>query len=69
MGNTGCIFQFGASGGTVLLCNTIEPKSIDDCAVITALARPGVLPQIKKSYIERKFGREEYEIPHPKKSC
>ena len=64
-GNTGCIFQFGASGGTVLLCNTIEPKSIDDFAVITALARPGVLPQIKKSYIERKFGREEYEIPHP----
>ena len=63
-GNTFGVFQLGASGGTIGLCNMTEPKTLDDLAVITSLARPGVPPDIKKSYIERKFGRENVEIPH-----
>lgn len=64
-GNTFGVFQLGASGGTIGLCNAIEPKSLDDLAVITSLARPGVPTDVKKSYIERRFGREEVKIPHP----
>jgi len=63
-GNTFGVFQLGASGGTIGLCNMIEPKSLDDLAVITSLARPGVPIDIKKSYIERRFGREDVKIPH-----
>ncbi len=64
-GNTMCVFQLGASGGTIGLCNATVPESIEDLAAINALARPGVPHDIKKSYIERKFGREEVVIPHP----
>lgn len=64
-GNTFGIFQLGASNGTVGLCNMTEPKTINDVAVINALARPGVPTEIKKSYINRKFGREKVIIPHP----
>jgi DNA polymerase-3 subunit alpha len=63
-GNTFGVFQFGTSGGTINLCKLIEPKSLEDLAVITSLARPGVPPDVKKSYIERRFGREEVVIPH-----
>lgn len=63
-GNTAGIFQLGASGGTVGLCNMTEPTKIEDVAVINALARPGVPPDIKKSYINRKFGKEQVIIPH-----
>jgi len=63
-GDTFGVFQLGASGGTIGLCNTTKPKNIEDLAVINALARPGVPTDIKKSYIERKFGRERIEIPH-----
>jgi len=64
-GDTFGVFQFGTSGGTIDLCKKIEPHSLEDLAAITALARPGVPQEVKKSYIERRFGREEIEIPHP----
>lgn len=64
-GNTMCVFQLGASGGTIGLCNATTPRSIEDLAAINALARPGVPHDIKKSFIERKFEREPVIIPHP----
>ena len=64
-GDTFGVFQLGASGGTIGLCNMTKPKSVEDLAVINALARPGVPVDVKKSYINRKFGREDIEIPHP----
>lgn len=64
-GDTVGVFQLGASGGTIGLCNMTEPKNIEDIAIINALARPGVPNDIKKSFIDRKFGREDVVIPHP----
>ncbi|MDD2935643.1 MAG: hypothetical protein PHX25_04210, partial [Candidatus Pacebacteria bacterium] len=64
-GDTFGVFQLGESGGTIDLCKRIEPHSLEDLATINALTRPGVSPDVKKSYIERRFGREEIDIPHP----
>lgn len=64
-GNTFGVFQLGTSGGTIDLCRKIQPKNLEDLAVINALTRPGVPPAVRQSYIERRFGREEIEIPHP----
>lgn len=64
-GHTLGVFQLGTSGGTVGLCNMTEPKNIEDIAIINALTRPGVPNDIKKSFIDRKFGREKVVIPHP----
>ncbi len=64
-GDTFCVFQLGKSGGTIDLCKKVEPFSLEDLAAINALTRPGVPHEVKKSYIERRFGREAVEIPHP----
>lgn len=63
--DTFCIFQLGGSSGTAGLCNKIEPHNLEDLAIINSLARPGVPAEIKQSFIDRKFGREEVVIPHP----
>jgi len=64
-GDTFGVFQLGTSGGTIDLCRKIQPKNLEDLAVINALTRPGVPPAVRQSYIERRFGREEIKIPHP----
>jgi len=64
-GKTFGVFQLGASGGTIGLCNMTQPKNIEDIAIINALARPGVPSDIKKSFIDRKLGNEKIVIPHP----
>ncbi len=39
-GDTYGIFQFGTSAGTIDLCKKIKPKTIEDLAIVTTLARP-----------------------------
>lgn len=50
-GNTYGVFQFGTSAGTIDLCRRIEPKSIEDLAIITTLARPAS-KGIRNEFIE-----------------
>jgi len=50
-GNTFGVFQFGTSAGTIELCKKLNPKSIEDLAVITTLARPAA-KDIREAYIE-----------------
>lgn len=63
-GNTKCVFQLEAS--LTPLCKAIKPKSIDDIAIITALGRPAVPQEQRRAYIERRFGRVEIELLHPR---
>lgn len=63
-GNTFCVFQFGKSAGTIDLCKKIKPKSIEDLAVITALARPAV-KDIREDLIKVKSGKKEMSFIHP----
>lgn len=63
-GNTKCVFQLEAS--LTPLCKAIKPKSIDDIAIITALGRPAVPQEQRRAYIDRRFGKGEIELLHPK---
>ena len=63
-GNTFCVFQFGKSSGTIDLCKKIKPKTIEDLAVITALARPAV-KEIREDLIKVKNGKKEMSFIHP----
>lgn len=61
-GHTDGIFQFESTGMRELL-KRLQPSGLDDLAVANALYRPGSLRFIN-NYIERKFGREEFEHIH-----
>lgn len=63
-GDTLCVFQFGTSQGTVDLCRRIKPKSIDDLAIITAIARP-VSKEIREPLINVRNGKSKMKIMHP----
>ncbi len=63
-GNTFCVFQLGTSGGTIDLCKKLKPKSIEDLAAITTLARPAA-KDIREPYIKTKNGEETFELLHP----
>lgn len=63
-GDTLCVFQFGTSGGTIDLCRKVEPKSIEDLAVITTLARPAS-KEIREDFIKTKKGQREVSLLHP----
>lgn len=63
-GNTFCVFQFGKSSGTIDLCKKIKPKTIEDLAVITALARPAV-KEIREDLIKVKNGKKDMSFIHP----
>ena len=63
-GNTYGVFQFGTSDGTVSLCTRVKPKSIEDLAIITTLARPGA-SDIRDDFIATRNGKKSYKLLHP----
>jgi DNA polymerase-3 subunit alpha len=63
-GDTLCVFQFGTSAGTVELCRRIHPKSIDDLAIITTIARPAS-KDIREDLINVKNGKKAAKVMHP----
>lgn len=63
-GDTFGVFQFGTSGGTIDLCKKIKPKSLEDLAIITTLARPGA-KEIRDDFIATRNGKKEYSLLHP----
>lgn len=63
-GDTYGVFQFGTSSGTIDLCKKIKPKSIDDLAIITTLARPAAA-DIREEFIKVRSGKKTYEPIHP----
>jgi DNA polymerase-3 subunit alpha len=63
-GDTLCVFQFGTSAGTVELCRRIKPKSIEDLAIITTIARPAS-KDIREDLINVKNGKAKAKVMHP----
>lgn len=63
-GDTMCVFQLGKSAGTIELCKKYQPKSIEDLAIITTLARPAS-KEIREDYFKVKNGEEKFELLHP----
>jgi DNA polymerase-3 subunit alpha len=63
-GNTFGVFQFGTSAGTIDLCKKIKPKSIDDLAIITTLARPAS-KEIREDFIQVRENKKEKKLLHP----
>lgn len=63
-GNTFGVFQFGTSAGTIDLCRKIKPKSIEDLALITTIARPASA-EIREDFIKTRNGNREISILHP----
>ena len=64
-GDTFCVFQFGTSAGTIDLCKKIKPKSIEDLAVITTIARPSS-KDIREDFMLARSGKREVKYVHPK---
>lgn len=64
-GDTFGVFQLGTSGGTIELCRKIQPKQLDDLAIINSLARPSA-KDIRENFIKTKNGEIEIDIMHPK---
>lgn len=62
-GNTFGVFQFGTSGGTIDLCKRIKPKSIEDLAIITTLARPASA-EIRNEFISTREGKKAISLLH-----
>jgi len=63
-GDTMGVFQFGTSGGTIELCKRYQPKSIEDLAIITTLARPAA-KEIRDDFFKVKNGEQEISYFHP----
>lgn len=63
-GNTFGVFQFGTSAGTIDLCKKIKPKSIEDLAVITTLARPASA-EIREDFIKTREKGGMNKLIHP----
>ncbi len=62
-GDTFCVFQFGTSGGTIDLCKKIKPKSIEDLAIITAIARP-VSKNIREDFVKARENNKTAKLLH-----
>lgn len=58
------VFQFGTSAGTIDLCKKIKPKSIEDLALITTLARPAS-KEIREDFIKTRNGKRSVSFLHP----
>jgi len=63
-GNTYGVFQFGTSTGTIELCKKINPKNIEDLAIITTLARPAAA-NIRDAFIKTRNGKLSFSLLHP----
>jgi DNA polymerase III subunit alpha len=63
-GKTFGIFQFGISAGTIDLCRRIKPKSIEDLAIITTIARPASRA-IRDEFIKTRDGKKTMTLMHP----
>lgn len=63
-GNTHFVFQLGTSGGTIELCKKYQPKSIEDLAIITTLARPAA-KELRDDFFKVKNGEQEISYFHP----
>jgi DNA polymerase-3 subunit alpha len=63
-GDTFGVFQFGTSGGTIDLCKQIKPRSIEDLAIITTLARPAS-KDIRKLFIKTRNGLNRVKLIDP----
>lgn len=69
-GKTETIFQLNTTSVTPYVMK-MKPRSVEDCAVVTSLVRPGPLDFIDEDtgrnmaeeYIERRHGRSKGEIP------
>lgn len=58
-GNTSGLFQFDLGSGIAELCVRLQPRSIEDLAVINAIYRPGPLASgVANAYVNRKNGIE-----------
>jgi DNA polymerase III subunit alpha len=63
-GDTFCVFQLGTSGGTIDLCRSIKPKSINDISYVNSLARPSAR-DMRKDFILTKDGKKPFALLHP----
>lgn len=63
-GDTFCVFQLGTSGGTIDLCRSIKPKSINDISYVNSLARPSAR-DMRKDFILTKDGKKPFSLLHP----
>lgn len=63
-GDTQFIFQLGTSGGTIDLCKKYQPKSIEDLAIITTIARPAA-KELREDFFKVKNGEQEVSYFHP----
>ncbi len=64
-GNTMCVFQLGKSSGTIYLCKKIQPRNIEEAAMINALTRPGVPKEAREEFIQAKNSGKEVSLMHP----
>jgi DNA polymerase-3 subunit alpha len=64
-GNTYGVFQLGKSGGTIDLCRRMQPKNIEDLAMINALTRPGFPAEVRGDFIKAKMSNTEVKVMHP----
>jgi DNA polymerase III subunit alpha len=62
-GETTGIFQFESNGMKDYL-RKLKPSGIEDLIAMVALYRPGPMDNINM-FIDRKYGREKIEYPHP----
>ena len=62
-GETVAVLQM-ESGGMINTCKQLGPDKIEEIIAILALYRPGPM-QFIPDYIERKWGRQPVEYPHP----
>jgi len=62
-GETTGIFQFESNGMRDYL-RKLKPSGIEDLIAMVALYRPGPMDNINM-FIDRKYGREKIEYPHP----
>ncbi len=56
-GDTFGVFQFGTSGGTIDLCKKVKPRSMEDLAAITSLARPAS-KETRIEYVQTRDGKK-----------
>lgn len=63
-GDTFCVFQLGTSGSAMDMCRKVQPKSVEDLAIINALIRPSS-KDIRKAFVMTRNGDIPVKLPHP----